>query len=123
MEDFYNKTKCAIKVNGKITSFFNYGKGVRQGFPLSCLLFNLYVNDTIRILNRASDSPRQLSENDPTNALMYADDLIVLAKSQEELQGKTGKLSSFLQEKKLFINEAKTNLPWGQKTAHSIILE
>ena len=39
---------------------------------------------------------------------MYADDLIVLAKSQGELQEKIGKLSSFLQEKKLFINEAKT---------------
>ena len=108
VEDFYKKTKCAIKVNGKINSFSKYGKGVRQGFPLSCLLFNLYVNDTIHILNRASDSPIHLSENDPTNALMYADDLIVLAKSQGELQEKIDKLSSFLQEKKLFINEAKT---------------
>ena len=60
------------------------------------------------MLNRASDLPIQLSENDPTNALMYADDLIVLAKSQEELQEKIDKLSSFLQEKMLFINETKT---------------
>ena len=107
VEDFYNKTKCAINVNAKITSLFIYGKGVRQGCPLSSLLFN-YVNDTIHILNRASDSPIHLSENDPTNALMYADDLIVLAKSQEELQEKIDKLSSFLQERKLFVNEAKT---------------
>ena len=107
VEDFYENTKCAIKVNGKITSFFKYGKGVRQGCPLSCLLINLYVNNTIHILNRASDSPIHLSENDPTNALVYADDLIVLAKSQGELQEKIDKLSSFLQEKRLFINEAK----------------
>ena len=34
--------------------------------------------------------------------------LIVLAKSQEELQKKMGKLSSFLQEEKPFINGSKT---------------
>ena len=86
VEDIYKKTKCAVKVNNKITDFFKYSKGVRQGCPLSPLLFNLHINDIFQIINQASDSTILLSENDPINALMYADDLIVLAKSGEQLQ-------------------------------------
>ena len=108
VENFYEKTKCAIKIKGKITNFFKFGKGVRQGCPLSCLLFNLYINDLIPILDRVSDSSICLSENDPINVLMYADDLIVLARSQEELQKKVDNLNLFLHDRKLFINETKT---------------
>ena len=108
VENIYKQTNCAVKVNGKITNFFNYTKGVRQGCPLSCLLFNLYVNDIIHAVNQASDSHVQLYENDIINVLMYADDLIIIAKSKEELQKKMDVLTSILYEKKLEINESKT---------------
>ena len=108
VENIYSKTKCAIKVNGKITNSFKYAKGVRQGCPLSCLFFNLYINDVIGNLNNVSDLNINLSEMDIINVLMYADDLIVLALSQEELQHKMNALSSFLRERNLTINESKT---------------
>ena len=108
VEDIYKKTKCTVKVNNKITDFFKYTKGVRQGCPLSPLLFNLYINDIFHVINQASDSSILLSDNDPINALMYADDLIVIAKSGEELQEKMDILNSFFKEKKLSINETKT---------------
>ena len=60
IENLYDKTKCAVKINGKITKFFNYTKGVRQGCPLSCLLFNLYINDIIHVINEASTSQLSL---------------------------------------------------------------
>ena len=95
VEDIYKKTKCAVKVND-------------EGCPLSPLLFNLYVNDIFQVINQASDSPMLLSEYDPINVVMYADDLIVLAKSEEELQNKMDTINTFFNGKKLCINEAKT---------------
>ena len=59
----------------------------------------------IQVINH---SPMLLSEYDPINVLMYADDLIVLAKSEEELQNKMDTINAFFNGKKLCINEAKT---------------
>ena len=66
--DIYKKTKCAVKINGSITEYFTYNKGVRQGCPLSPILFNIYVNDIFRIMNENNESNIFLKENEP---LMY----------------------------------------------------
>ena len=100
VENLYKRTKCAVKVNGKMTIFFPYTKGVRQGCPLSCLLFNLYVNDITHVINQTSEFSLSLSENDPINVLMYADDLIILANSQVVLQQKMNILTTTSEGKK-----------------------
>ena len=88
IKDTNRKTKCAVKYDGKITEFFKFGKGVRQGCPLSPLLFNIYVNDIFEAINEVYTPPVEVNENNPTNVLMYADDLILLAHSEKELQKK-----------------------------------
>ena len=80
------KTKCAIKVNDQITNFFNYTKGVRQGCLLSPILFNIYVNGIFELVNNTVDSDVFLDKNHKINALMYADDLILISETQEGLQ-------------------------------------
>ena len=105
VENLYKRTKCAVKVNGKITNFFTYTKGVRQGCPLSCLSSNLYVNDITHVINQTSEFSLSLSENDPIN--VYADDLIILANSQVELQQKMNILTTTLEEKKCLLMKQK----------------
>ena len=40
---FYSGVKSAVKVNGYLTQFFKLTRGVRQGCPLSPLLYVLYA--------------------------------------------------------------------------------
>ena len=54
IKSIYAKTKCAIKINGKVTNSFNYLKGVQQGNPLSSTLFNLFLNDIFDEIKNAS---------------------------------------------------------------------
>ena len=111
IKDIYKKTKCAIKSNNSRTSFFNYEKGVRQGCPLSPMLFNIYVNDLFKTMNSGNDSDLCLDENGhKTNILMYADDLIILSESKENLQKQIDKLENYCSKWKLQINNKKTKV-------------
>ena len=56
IKSIYKYTKCAVKINGKRTNFFNYERGVLQGNPLSPILFiNLYINEIIEVLKPTQD--------------------------------------------------------------------
>ena len=99
MKKIYKKTKCAVRENDKITNFFKFTKGVRQGCPLSPLLFNLYINDIFNHVDKISKSPIQICNNESVNALTFADDLILIAKTEEELQRKINTLSDICKEK------------------------
>ena len=109
-KDIYRKTKCAVKVNGKTTEFFNFTKGVRQGCPLSPILFNIYVNEIFNRVNENNDSNRIYLNNTKVNALMYADDLILLSESKEGLQNLINKVNDFCAERLLCINAKKTKV-------------
>ena len=110
IKDIYKKTKCAVKIKNRITNFFNYTKGVRQGCPLSALLFNIYLNDLFEILDKNNDSNIFLPSGNKLNVLMYADDLVILSDSKDGLQKQVDKLSSFCSKWKLTINIRKTKV-------------
>ena len=91
-----------------ITNFFSYKKGVRQGCPLSPLLFNLYINDIFKLIDDKTKQSPELEEHSPINVLMYADDLVIFAHSEKQLQSHVTLLSEFCVKWNLQINITKT---------------
>ena len=57
LQNIYKKSECSVRINGKLTQFFAYEKGVIQGNPLSPILFNIYVNDLFQELGKANKNP------------------------------------------------------------------
>ena len=60
--------------------FLKLRKGVHQGNPISPLLYNIFINDLFEQLKTTQDNKHTF------NTLMYADDLINLSTSEENLQ-------------------------------------
>ena len=105
--NIYKHTKCAVKINRSTTQFFDYNKGVLQGNPLSPILFNLFINEIFKTVKN-EDSMLTLDDTHFFNALMYADDLILLSPTAEGLQQSLNSLGAFCQTWKLNINIKKT---------------
>ena len=94
IKSMYEDIKMAVKLPGGLTTFFESLAGVRQGFNLSPMLFNIYVNDlTVELQN--DDCDPVIINNCSIRCLIYADDLLVLFESWEGLAALLNKLGTF----------------------------
>ena len=118
MKNIYKQSKCAVKINNKLTNFFNQEKGVRQGDPLSPTLFNIYINDLFGELEKSNDNFVTLNNIDKIRALMFADDLILISTSKEGLQNSLNILNNYIKKWKLEINYKKTKCVTFSKSNH-----
>ena len=86
IKDIYRKSECAVKIGNATTNVFRFTKGVRQGCPMSPCLFNLFIDEIFHIIDQGVERNICLEEGKNINALMYADDLIVLSETEVGLQ-------------------------------------
>ena len=87
-----------------------------QRGPLSPLLFNLYVNDLIELIDSATKSPVTITGVN-VNSLMYADYLVVHAHSEADLQENMNILSNHCNDWRLEINTKKNTMHGFQQLA------
>ena len=77
IEDLYADTKCAVRINGKLTKWFKVLVGVRQGCILSPTLFNVFLEfvlDDVKSLQNDLTFDDELSID-----IRYADDTTLVA--------------------------------------------
>ena len=108
LQNIYKNSECSVKLNGKLTQFFKYEKGVIQGNPISPILFNIYVNDLFDVLAEANKTPVTLDGISSIHALMFADDLIILSTSAKGLQDSLDRLDQYCRKWDLKVNLGKT---------------
>ena len=102
----YNKTEYTIKLKGGYTRAIKSNLGLKQGCPLSPLLFNLYIDDIKDIFDAKCD-PIDIQDI-KINHFLYADDLVILSESPAGLQHCIDKAFNFATAKHLTINVKKS---------------
>ncbi len=73
-----------VKYKNWLTKGFNQGHGVRQGYPLSCHLFNLVGQVLVFSLHDAGFFAWWTEPGDPCS--IYADDKVLFVQKQDQLQ-------------------------------------
>ena len=83
-------------------------KGVRQGCDLSPVLFNIYMNKIIQELETVIKKGIQLNNRKLVNTILYADDHILMATSEDDLQTMAHHLNLIARKYKMTISSTNT---------------
>lgn len=104
VEDFYDTADTSLTFQGQ-TRLILPTRGVRQGDPMSPILFNLVLDGW---LSSCSPEIGFRSGSLVVNAMAFADDLVVMASTPQGLQQQLDDLHAFLEPRGLDINCQKS---------------
>ena len=105
----YSNPRSRVVLNDYETEYFDCPMGVKQGDTLSPTLFAVYINDLALHL-KESNIGIELDETTLVNVLCYADDIVLIAKCENDLQSLINIVSDWCLKWRLEINLAKTNI-------------
>ena len=111
----YRNTTVRIKFNDGISEPIHINKGVRQGCGLSPVLFNIYINKIIQEFKIVIKKSVQLNNRKLVNTILYADDQILMAISEDDVQTMAYHLNLIARKYKMTISSIKTKsmAMWG----------
>ena len=92
--------------------------GLKQGCPLSPMLFNLYIDDIIDTFDEKCEPI--IFQGKPLNHFLYADDLVLLSYSEKGLQTCLDRLKDFAGKKHLTVSIDKSKTIVFNKTGKLI---
>ena len=118
-------TKSCVQLDNNCnTNWFDNICGVRQGDSLSPTLFSLYINDLVK--NLKEKGPLLNIGGLLINILLYADDMVLMADSEQDLQKLLNILHEWCSKWRLSLNRDKTQIvhfrPSGRNMSKFVFL-
>ena len=118
IKNMYENAKSHISLDNRLSDAFPCQVGVRQGENLSPLLFAIYLNDFNKFLSESYNGLTEVTSSISEKlqiyqrifSLLYADDTLVLAESDIELQKALDSLYAYCNKWALNVNTDKTKI-------------
>ena len=125
LQSMYNSVKACVRYNNKCSQFFDTNAGVKQGDPMSPVLFICFINDILE--STSNENGDAMSINDfNLFMLLYADDAVLFSKSSEALQNILNRLHAYSTLWDLKVNTEETKImifEKGRKTSIDIFCD
>ena len=107
--NLYMGQRIRVRIEGELSEPVQIGRSVRQGCPLSPILFNLYIEELIREALQDTEEGIKVGGK-MVKALRFADDQAMLANKEEHLQHIMDELNRTSEEYGMKINIKKTKV-------------
>ena len=104
----YDNVGCTVRINGKLTDWFNVGCGLKQGCSLSSILFNLYIDDLVTKIN-ALDTGIDIG-GEKVGILLNSDDVVLLSENERDLQTLLNELNTWCLNNEMSVNVSKSEV-------------
>ena len=102
--------EVTVRISHRTTDWFKIGKGVFQGCTLSPCLFNLFADDIMRNARQDEDLAEIKISWRRISNLRLADDITLMAESEEELKSLLMKVKDESEKTGLKLNIQKTKI-------------
>ena len=110
LKNLYAGQEATVRTGHETTDWFQIGKGVRQGCILSPGLFNFYAEYIMRNAELEETQAGIKIAGRNINNLRYADDITLMAESEEELKSLLMKVKVQSEKISLKLNIQKTRI-------------
>jgi Reverse transcriptase (RNA-dependent DNA polymerase) len=104
----YSAVRCGVRINKKLSDLFYSTMGVRQGDPLSSLLFGLVIDRFEKFEETRAPGMGKRMGTLLLQMLLFADDILLVANSRDTLQMFVNLLGEFCDMYHLTVNTSKT---------------
>ena len=118
IKKLYTKNMSCVKIDNKITEMFGVDQGVKQGCVLSPLLFNIFLADLPGMLGTRYGI--KIDQKTNISSIIWADDILLMAETEEQLQGLLYNLERYCDKNGLTLNTKKTKILIFNKTGRHI---
>ncbi|WUR03787.1 pol polyprotein [Vairimorpha necatrix] len=106
IRSLYKDPRMCVRVGSSTSPIVNYHCGVRQGCPVSPILFDLFINDLLLGMEGVT-----IPGVDSTiSGLLFADDAVILAESESALRRNLKILSSWSEKHEMSVNASKCGI-------------
>ncbi|KAH9247513.1 hypothetical protein BASA81_014898 [Batrachochytrium salamandrivorans] len=109
LKALYTSSSARARAGSLLSDPFPVQRGVRQGCPLSGLLFNLFINDILDGVVPIT-VPGLSRDTNPIRGLMYADDVAVFADSEQSLLAASAAVEQWANRWKMQFGVAKCGI-------------
>ena len=106
IRNLYDSSSSCIRINNKLTTWFDCTTGVKQGDNLSPTLVSIFTNDIIHEINEL-DIGIDLGGT-KVSILMYADDIVLVSDTEAKLQTMLDLLDDWCNRWRVIINMNKS---------------
>jgi hypothetical protein len=109
LRSYYAKVQSCAIVNGELTEWFDLHVGVRQGCVLSPILFDIFMDGMAREI-KVCGLGVDVDGGERLACLLYADDLVLIAETKEDLQKQLDAVHEFCRKWRVELNQGKTKV-------------
>ena len=117
ISSLYSNPKSRVILQDYSTEYFDCPIGVKQGDSLSPTLFSIFINDLAQEIKESGigielniDAIETNIETEVINILLYADDIVLLAQNEPDLQLLLNIVEPWCKKWRLEVNLTKTNI-------------
>lgn len=125
IQTLYHEAETKIMINGVLSRPFKVTRGVRQGDPLSCLLFNIAIEPLACMIRKSNLTGAQIPNlRDRLKVLLFADDTTVFLTKQDKYSTLTEILNLWCKAARAKFNIMKTEIiPIGSQNFRDIFVQ